>query len=62
MARGSKRKSDAEQHQEDLMDLVPKEPLQIVGIACDPKGNVVGLGNNGKLYKYNTDMKEWVMV
>lgn len=44
------------------MDLVPKEPLQIVCIACDPKGNVVGLGNNAKLYKYNTDNKEWVML
>ena len=60
MAGRSKRKDHADN--ESLMDLVPKEPLQIVGIACDPKGNVVGLGNNGKLYKYNTDMKEWVML
>lgn len=61
MARGSKRPSDAAEQQR-LMDIVPKETLQIVGIACDPKGNVVGLGNNGKLYKYNTEMKEWVML
>ena len=60
MARGSKRQNHADN--ESLMELVPKEPLQIVGIACDPKGNVVGLGNNGKLYKYNTEMKEWVML
>ena len=60
MAGRSKRKSDADT--ESLMDLVPKEPLQIVCIACDPKGNVVGLGNNAKLYKYNTDNKEWVML
>ena len=60
MAGRSKRQNHADN--ESLMELVPKEPLQIVGIACDPKGNVVGLGNNGKLYKYNTDMKEWVML
>ena len=59
MAGRNKRQSDADK---ELMELVPKEPLQIVGIACDPKGNVVGLGNNGKLYKYNTEMKEWVML
>jgi len=60
MAGRSKRQNHADN--ESLMELVPKEPLQIVGIACDPKGNVVGLGNNGKLYKYNTEMKEWVML
>lgn len=60
MARGSKRKSDA--NEESLMEIVPKEPLQIVSIACDPKSNVIGLGNNGKLYKYNTEAKEWVML
>jgi hypothetical protein len=44
------------------MELVPQKPLEIVGITCDPKGNVVGLGNNGKLYKYNIDNREWIML
>ena len=60
MARGSKRQNHADN--ESLMDIVPKETLQIVSITCDNKGNVIGLGNNGKLYKYNTDNREWVML
>jgi hypothetical protein len=60
MAGRNKRKSDADN--ESLMELVPKETLQIVSITCDNKGNVMGLGNNGKLYKYNSDNREWVML
>ena len=60
MAGRSKRQNHADN--ESLMDIVPKETLQIVSITCDNKGNVIGLGNNGKLYKYNTDNREWVML
>ena len=60
MAGRSKRKDHADN--ESLMELVPQKPLEIVGITCDPKGNVVGLGNNGKLYKYNIDNREWIML
>lgn len=60
MAGRNKRKSNADN--ESLMELVPKETLQIVSITCDNKGNVMGLGNNGKLYKYNSDNREWVML
>jgi len=60
MAGRNKRKSDADN--ESLMELVPKETLQIVSITCDNKGSVMGLGNNGKLYKYNSDNREWVML
>ena len=59
MARGSKRKTDAN---EELMELVPQETLKIVSITIDSKGNLYGLGNNGKLYKYNIDNKDWVML
>ena len=62
MARGRKRADHAEQTDESLMDLVPQKPLEIIGISVDNKGNVFGLGNNGLLYKYHTDTREWVLV
>jgi hypothetical protein len=62
MAGRNKRKTDAEQHNEDLMDLVPQKPLEIVGLTVDHKGNFFGLGNNGMLYKYHTDSREWVLL
>lgn len=62
MAGRGKRKVDAEQTQSDLMDLVPKKPLEIVSITVDSKGNFFGLGNNGLLYKYHTETREWVLV
>jgi hypothetical protein len=60
MARGRKRTTDATD--QDLMDLVPKKPLEVISICVDSKGNFFGLGNNGLLYKYNVDNREWVMV
>ena len=62
MARGRKRADHAEQTDDSLMDLVPKKPLEIVGITSDPKGNMIGLGNNGLLYKYHTETREWVLL
>lgn len=62
MAGRGKRKNNAEPTQDDLMDLVPQKPLEIIGISVDNKGNVFGLGNNGLLYKYHTDTREWVLV
>jgi len=59
MARRSKRQDSTD---EELMDIVPKKPLEIVGITSDPKGNIIGLGNNGLLYKYHTETREWVLL
>ena len=47
---------------ESLDHVIPKKPLEVIAIACDTKNNVLGLGNNGKVYRYNYDNREWVMV
>lgn len=60
MAGRNKRKSDADE--QSLMDLVPQKPLEIVGITVDSKNNFYGLGNNGLLYKYHTESREWVLL
>ena len=63
MAGRGKRKTDANQESEQsLMDLVPKKPLEVINVCVDHKGNFYGLGNNGLLYKYNIDNREWVLV
>lgn len=62
MAGRGKRKTDADNEQSDLMDLVPKKPLDIISITVDSKANFFGLGNNGLLYKYHLDTREWVLI
>jgi len=62
MARGRKRIDPPEQDTDPLMDYVPQKPLEIVGITSDPKGNIIGLGNNGLLYKYHTETRGWVLI
>lgn len=47
---------------ESLDNIVPQKPLEVVSLATDHKGNIWGLGNNGKVYRYNLDNREWVMV
>ena len=47
---------------ETYSDVVPQEPLAIISISADNKGNIFGLSNNGKLYKYNFDTRDWVML
>jgi hypothetical protein len=43
-------------------DIVPEKPLEIVSLSIDSKGNVFGLGNNGKVYRYVLDNREWVLL
>lgn len=46
----------------EINDLVPEKPLDILSISCDSKGNIYGLGNNGKLYRYSESTRDWVML
>jgi hypothetical protein len=41
--------------------LVPKKPIEIIAITTDTKGNILGLGNNGKIYYYSNINEDWVM-
>lgn len=34
-------------------------PFAVLSIASDKNGNVLGLGNDGKIYRYNTIQQEW---
>jgi hypothetical protein len=45
-----------------ISDIVPEKPLEIVSLSIDTKGNVFGLGNNGKVYRYVLDNREWVLL
>ena len=47
---------------EEISDLVPEKPLEIVSLSIDSKGNIFGLGNNGKVYRYSLDNRDWVML
>lgn len=46
---------------EEIADLVPKKPIEIIGVTADRNGNIIGLGNNGKLYYYSNIHTDWVM-
>lgn len=46
---------------EEIADLVPKKPIEIIGVATDRNGNIIGLGNNGKIYYYSNIHEDWVM-
>lgn len=45
-----------------ISDVVPEKPLEIVSLSIDNKGNIFGLGNNGKVYRYVLDNREWVLI
>lgn len=64
MAGRGKRKVDAvgSESKQPLIEIVPKKELDILSIAMDSKGNLFGLGNNNKIYRYVFDNKEWVMT
>jgi hypothetical protein len=50
-----------EQGREEISDVVPQKPIEIIGLTSDRNGNIIGLGNNGKLYYYTSVGKEWVL-
>jgi hypothetical protein len=45
----------------EMDNLVPKKPIEIIAITTDTKGNILGLGNNGKIYYYSNINEDWVM-
>ena len=34
-------------------------PFQVLSITSDRNGNILGLANDGKVYRYNTIQQEW---
>ena len=34
-------------------------PFQVLSITTDRNGNILGLANDGKIYRYNTIQQEW---
>lgn len=34
-------------------------PFTVLSIASDRNGNILGLANDGKIYRYNTIQQEW---
>ena len=34
-------------------------PFTVLSIASDRNGNILGLANDGKIYRYNTIHQEW---
>lgn len=60
--RGRAKKMDThDQGREEISDVVPQKPIEIIGLTSDRNGNIIGLGNNGKLYYYTSVGKEWVL-
>jgi len=59
--RTSKVASD-DARRETVNNIVPEKPLEIISLALDNKGTMYGLGNNGKVYRYVNDNRDWVLV
>lgn len=37
-------------------------PVKIISIAISPKGTLLGLGDDGKVYKLTEDNNKWVTI
>ena len=45
----------------EMDNLVPQKPIEIISLTSDRNGNIIGLGNNGKIYYYSHIHADWVM-
>lgn len=60
--RGRTKKMDIhDEGREEISDVVPQKPIEIIGLTSDRNGNIIGLGNNGKLYYYSHMSHNWVL-
>jgi hypothetical protein len=58
----TKQMGDDDAGRTKISDVVPEKPLEIISLALDNKGTMYGLGNNGKVYRYVNDNREWVLI
>jgi len=60
--RGRTKKLDThDEGTKEISDVVPQKPIEIISLTSDKNGNIIGLGNNGKLYYYSHMSHNWVL-